>query len=76
MSPASTSAVFSGSCTALVTPFKNGQIDKGAFCKLVDWQIENGTAALIPVGTTGESPTLSHEEHLSLIHISEPTRPY
>ena len=63
MSPASTNAVFSGSCTALVTPFKNGQIEKDAFCKLVDWQIENGTAALIPVGTTGESPTLSHEEH-------------
>ena len=63
MSPASTNAVFSGSCTALVTPFKNGQIDKDAFCKLVDWQIENGTAALIPVGTTRESPTLSHEEH-------------
>ncbi|MDC1407096.1 4-hydroxy-tetrahydrodipicolinate synthase [Candidatus Puniceispirillum sp.] len=63
MSPASTNSVFSGSCTALATPFKNGQIDKDAFCKLVDWQIENGTAALIPVGTTGESPTLSHEEH-------------
>ena len=63
MSSASVKAVFSGSCTALVTPFKNGQIDEEAFCKLVDWQIENGTAALIPVGTTGESPTLSHEEH-------------
>ena len=56
-------AVFSGSCTALVTPFSGGQVDKKAFCKLVDWQIENGTAALIPCGTTGESPTLSHEEH-------------
>ncbi len=63
MSPAPTNAVFSGSCTALVTPFKDGKLDKDAFCKLVDWQIENGTAALIPVGTTGESPTLSHEEH-------------
>tara|TARA_B110000305_G_scaffold218650_1_gene258955 strand:- start:1119 stop:2021 length:903 start_codon:yes stop_codon:yes gene_type:complete len=69
MSPASTNAVFSGSCTALVTPFKNGQIDKGAFCKLVDWQIENGTAALIPVGTTGESPTLSHEEHDLVVEL-------
>ena len=56
-------AVFSGSCTALVTPFSGGRVDKKAFCKLVEWQIENGTAALIPVGTTGESPTLSHEEH-------------
>jgi len=69
MSPASTNAVFSGSCTALVTPFKNEQIDKGAFCKLVDWQIENGTAALIPVGTTGESPTLSHEEHDLVVEL-------
>ena len=56
-------AVFSGSCTALVTPFDGGQLDKDAFCKLVEWQIESGTDALIPVGTTGESPTLSHEEH-------------
>ena len=54
---------FSGSCTALVTPFKDGAVDAANFCKLVDWQIENGTAALVPVGTTGESPTLSHEEH-------------
>ena len=69
MSPASTNAVFSGSCTALVTPFKNGHIDKDAFCKLVDWQIENGTAALIPVGTTGESPTLSHEEHDLVVEL-------
>jgi 4-hydroxy-tetrahydrodipicolinate synthase len=69
MSPASTNAVFSGSCTALVTPFKNGQIDKDAFCKLVDWQIENGTAALVPVGTTGESPTLSHEEHDLVVEL-------
>ena len=69
MSPASTNAVFSGFCTALVTPFKNGQIDKDSFCKLVDWQIENGTAALIPVGTTGESPTLSHEEHDLVVEL-------
>ena len=63
MSSTPASPVFSGSCTALVTPFKSGRFDKDAFCKLVDWQIESGTAALIPVGTTGESPTLSHEEH-------------
>ena len=69
MSPESTNAVFSGSCTALITPSKNGQIDKDAFCKLVDWQIENGTAALIPVGTTGESPTLSHEEHDVVVEL-------
>ena len=54
---------FAGSCTALVTPFKNGAVDADSFCKLVDFQIDNGTAGLVPVGTTGESPTLSHEEH-------------
>ena len=62
-------AVFSGSCTALVTPFKEGQLDKEAFRKLVEWQIESGTDALVPVGTTGESPTLSHEEHDVVVEI-------
>jgi 4-hydroxy-tetrahydrodipicolinate synthase len=69
MSPAQTNAVFTGSCTALVTPFKDGKLDKDAFCNLVDWQIENGTSALIPVGTTGESPTLSHEEHDQVVEL-------
>jgi 4-hydroxy-tetrahydrodipicolinate synthase len=54
---------FRGSFTALVTPFDNGSIDEKAFRKLVDWQIEEGTHGLVPVGTTGESPTLSHAEH-------------
>ena len=55
---------FSGSYTALVTPFTSaGALDEAAFEKLVDWQIEQGTHGLVPVGTTGESPTLSHEEH-------------
>jgi 4-hydroxy-tetrahydrodipicolinate synthase len=54
---------FRGSFTALATPFKNGSIDEGAFRALVNWQIEEGTHGLVPVGTTGESPTLSHEEH-------------
>ena len=49
---------FAGSCTALVTPFKNGAVDADNFCKLVDFRIDNGTVALVPVGTTGESPTL------------------
>lgn len=53
----------SGSLTALVTPFKNGAVDLDALKKLVDWQITEGTKGLVPVGTTGESPTLSHEEH-------------
>jgi 4-hydroxy-tetrahydrodipicolinate synthase len=54
---------FRGSFTALVTPFKNGAVDEKAFRALVDWQIAEGTNGLVPVGTTGESPTLSHEEH-------------
>ena len=54
---------FRGSFTALVTPFKNGSVDENSFRDLVDWQIAEGTKGLVPVGTTGESPTLSHEEH-------------
>ncbi|HZN29464.1 MAG TPA: 4-hydroxy-tetrahydrodipicolinate synthase [Xanthobacteraceae bacterium] len=54
---------FRGSFTALVTPFDNGALDEKAFRNLVDWQIAEGTNGLVPVGTTGESPTLSHEEH-------------
>ncbi|MGO3929303.1 4-hydroxy-tetrahydrodipicolinate synthase [Rhodopseudomonas pseudopalustris] len=58
---------FRGSFTALVTPFKNGSLDEEAFRKLVNWQIEQGTHGLVPVGTTGESPTLSHEEHHKVV---------
>src|SRR5262245_615776 len=58
---------FRGSFTALVTPFKNGALDEGAFRDLVDWQIAEGTNGLVPVGTTGESPTLSHEEHKRVV---------
>jgi 4-hydroxy-tetrahydrodipicolinate synthase len=54
---------FRGSFTALVTPFKNGVVDEKAFRGLVAWQIGEGTNGLVPVGTTGESPTLSHDEH-------------
>src|SRR5437660_7384055 len=54
---------FRGSFTALVTPFNNGSVDEKAFRGLVDWQIAEGTSGLVPVGTTGESPTLSHAEH-------------
>ena len=52
-----------GSIPALVTPMKNGALDLDALKRLVDWQIEQGSTGLVPVGTTGESPTLSHEEH-------------
>lgn len=58
-----------GSITALVTPFRNGALDEDALRGLVDWQIENGTSGLVPVGTTGESPTLSHEEHKRVVEI-------
>jgi 4-hydroxy-tetrahydrodipicolinate synthase len=54
---------FRGSFTALVTPFKNGLVDERSFRDLVEWQIAEGTNGLVPVGTTGESPTLSHDEH-------------
>jgi 4-hydroxy-tetrahydrodipicolinate synthase len=58
---------FRGSFTALVTPFKNGSLDEGAFRGLVNWQIDEGTNGLVPVGTTGESPTLSHDEHKKVV---------
>jgi 4-hydroxy-tetrahydrodipicolinate synthase len=58
---------FRGSFTALVTPFKNGSLDESAFRALVDWQISEGTNGLVPVGTTGESPTLSHREHMQVV---------
>ena len=55
--------LYTGSFTALVTPFKDGAFDEAAFRKFVDWQITEGTDGLVPCGTTGESPTLSHDEH-------------
>ena len=60
---------FRGSFTALVTPFKDGKVDEEGVRKLVDWQIANGTHGLVPVGTTGESPTLSHDEHAKVVEI-------
>jgi 4-hydroxy-tetrahydrodipicolinate synthase len=60
-------ADFRGSITALVTPFQDGRFDEGRFRALVDWQIVSGTHGLVPVGTTGESPTLTHEEHRQVI---------
>ncbi len=56
-----------GSIPALVTPFKNGELDLVALKKLVEWQIAEGSTGLVPVGTTGESPTLSHEEHRRVV---------
>ena len=61
--------MFKGSFTALITPFKNGEVDDQAFSRLVEWQIEEGTHGLVPVGTTGECPTLSHDEHKHVVEL-------
>jgi 4-hydroxy-tetrahydrodipicolinate synthase len=58
---------FRGSITALITPFKNGSIDERSFRDLVEWQIAEGTNGFVPVGTTGESPTLTHDEHKQVV---------
>ena len=73
MTKPANAALFQGSFTALVTPFKNGALDEAAFRAHVNWQIEQGTNGLVPVGTTGESPTLSHDEHKRVVEwcISE-----
>jgi 4-hydroxy-tetrahydrodipicolinate synthase len=62
-------ARFKGSFTALVTPFRDGAFDEKAFRDHVNWQIEEGTHGLVPVGTTGESPTLSHAEHKRVVEV-------
>lgn len=61
--------MFKGSLVALITPFKNGEFDEQAYRKLVDWQINQGTHGLVPMGTTGESPTLSHAEHKRVVEL-------
>lgn len=59
--------MFHGSITALITPFKNGEVDWAAFDELVEWQIEQGTHGLVLCGTTGESPTITHDEHKAIV---------
>jgi len=61
--------MFKGSNVALVTPFKNNKLDVETYIKLIHFHIENGTNGLVPAGTTGESPTLSHEEHEKVIEL-------
>ncbi len=61
--------MFSGSIPALVTPFRGGSFDEAVFRRLIDWQIDNGTSALVPCGTTGESATLGFDEHYDVIRI-------
>ena len=62
--------MFAGTFTALVTPFRNNQIDEQAFASLVEAQVAGGVTGIVPVGTTGESPTLDHEEHLRVIGLA------
>jgi 4-hydroxy-tetrahydrodipicolinate synthase len=61
--------MFQGSIVALITPFKDGAVDEDAFRAIVDWHIAEGTEGLVPCGTTGESPTLTHEEHKRVVEI-------
>lgn len=61
--------MFKGSLVALITPFRNGELDEKAFRDFVEWQIQEGTDGLVPVGTTGESPTLSHDEHKRVVEL-------
>ena len=61
--------MFKGSNVALLTPFKNNKLDEDCYIKLINFHIENGTNGLVPAGTTGESPTLSHEEHEKVIEL-------
>ena len=62
--------MFKGSITALVTPFANGAVDEAALQCLVEWQIAEGSNGLVPCGTTGESPTLSHQEHKRVVKLT------
>ncbi|MCB1511196.1 MAG: 4-hydroxy-tetrahydrodipicolinate synthase, partial [Hyphomicrobiaceae bacterium] len=61
--------MFSGSITALITPFRDGKVDQAAYARFIEWQLAEGTNGLVPVGTTGESPTLTHEEHKRVVEI-------
>ncbi len=61
--------MFKGSIPALVTPFSNGALDEKRFQDFVDWQIKEGSKGLVPVGTTGESPTLTHDEHKRVVEL-------
>jgi 4-hydroxy-tetrahydrodipicolinate synthase len=62
--------MFAGTHTAIVTPFRNGQIDEAALKSLVDFQFDNGVSGVVPCGTTGESPTLDHEEHSRVVKLT------
>ena len=61
--------MFAGTYTALVTPFQNDRVDEAAFERLIEAQIAGGITGIVPVGTTGESPTLDHDEHMRVIEL-------
>ena len=61
--------MFKGSNVALITPFKNNKLDEQAYIELIHYHLKNGTSGLVPAGTTGESPTLSHDEHQKVIEL-------
>ena len=61
--------MFKGSIVALVTPFRDGEVDDKSYQSIIEWQISEGTDGLVPVGTTGESPTLSHKEHERVVDL-------
>ncbi len=61
---------YKGSFCALITPFNEGKIDENSYKKIIDWHIESGTKGIVPCGTTGESPTLSHNEHKKIIELA------
>ncbi len=62
--------LFHGSLVALITPFRNGSLDEAALGRMIEWHIKNGTDAIVPAGTTGECPTLTHEEHMRVIQLT------
>ena len=62
--------MFTGTYTAIVTPFKNGEVDETALNRLIQLQIKGGVDGIVPVGTTGESPTVDYEEHINIIALA------
>lgn len=65
-----TASRFQGIFTALITPFHDGKVDERAFAELIDWQVSEGVQGIVPCGTTGESPTLTHEEHQRVVELA------
>ena len=61
--------MFKGSIVAIITPFKNGKLDEDTYISLIHYHLKNGTSGIVPAGTTGESPTLNHEEHMRVIEL-------